>query len=186
MAFLQSFGRQMPGGGIGEMVDKSDNPEEALRSDVTGKLEINCLACHDGNPGQDMGGASGYSLQVIRGNYRWAATASCEFAYVTGSIKGLPNEYDFRVPFVSSDSKVKPPVVAYRKGAFGHNDWADFDIRRESPKQRCYFCHSNVDVRDGKTEKWISDEDVHLAAGLNCVDCHRNGLQHNITRGYAG
>lgn len=186
MAFLQSFGRQMPGGGIGEMVDKSDNPDEALRSDVTGKLEINCLACHDGSPGMDMGGASGYSINVIiRGNYRWAATASCEFAYVTGSIKGLPNEYDFRAPFVSADSKVKPPVVAYRKGAFGHNDWADFDIRRESPKQRCYFCHSNVDVRDGKTEKWISDEDVHLAAGLNCVDCHRNGLGHNITRGYA-
>ena len=185
MAFLQSFGRQMPGGGIGEMVDKSENPEEALRSDVTGKLEINCLACHDGNPGQDMGGASGYSIQVIRGNYRWAATASCEFAYVTGSIKGLPNEYDFRAPFMSNDSKAKPPVVAYRKEAFGHNDWASFDIRRESPKQRCYFCHSNADVRDGKTEKWISDEDVHLSAGLACVDCHRNGLDHNIIRGYA-
>jgi hypothetical protein len=186
MAFLQSFGRQMPGGGIGEMVDKSDNPEETLRSDVTGKLEINCLACHNGSPGQDMGGASGYAIQVIlRGNYRWAATASCEFAYVTGSIGKLPNEYDFRAPYVSADSKVKPPAVEYRKGAFGHNDGVDFDIRREAPKQRCYFCHSNVDVRDGKTEKWNSDEDVHIAAGLACVDCHRNGLDHNITRGYA-
>ncbi len=184
MAFLQSFGRQMPGGAIGEMVDKSDNPDEASRADVTGKLEINCLACHDGNPEMDMGGASGYSIQIIRGNYRWAATASCEFAYVTGSIKGLPPEYDFRSPFVSSDSKAKPPVVAYRKEAFGHNDWAGFDIRREAPKQRCYFCHSNVDVRDGKTEKWFTDEDVHLAAGLVCVDCHRNGLDHNIIRGY--
>ena len=28
MRFLQLFGRQMPGGGIGEMVDKSDNPDE--------------------------------------------------------------------------------------------------------------------------------------------------------------
>ena len=185
MAFLQSFGRQMPGGAIGEMVDKSDNPAEALKSGVTGKLEINCLACHDGSPGQDMGGASGYSINVIRGNYRWAATASCEFAYVTGSISGLSDEYDFRAPYVSANLKVRPPVVAYRKGAFGHNDWADFDIRRESPKQRCYFCHSNVDVRDDKTEKWFADEDVHLAAGLSCVDCHRNGLDHSITRGYS-
>lgn len=186
MAFLQSFGRQMPGGGIGEMVDKSDNPEEVLKSEVTGKLEINCLACHDGNPEMDMGGASGYSIQVIlRGNYRWAATASCEFAYVTGSTKGLPNEYDFRAPFTSGDSKLKPPVVAYRKEAFGHNDWAGFDIRLEPPKQRCYFCHSNVDVKDGETEKWFRDEDVHLAAGLICADCHRNGLDHNIVRGYA-
>jgi hypothetical protein len=186
MAFLESFGRQMPGGGIGEMVDKSDNPAEVLKSEVTGKLEINCLACHDSDPKMDMGGASGYSIQVIlKGNYRWAATSSCEFAYVTGSVKGLPNEYDFRAPFVSGESKLKPPVVAYRKEAFGHNDWAGFDIRREASKQRCYFCHSNVDVRDGKTEKWNSDEDVHIASGLACVDCHRNGLEHNIIRGYA-
>ena len=75
--------------------------------------------------------------------------------------------------------------MAYRKEAFGHNDWAGFDIRREPPKQRCYFCHSNVDVRDGKTEKWFTDEDVHIASGLICADCHRNGLDHNITRGYA-
>ena len=27
---------------------------------------------------------------------------------------------------------------------------------------------------------------MHLAAGLTCVDCHRNGLEHNITRGYEG
>ena len=183
MAFLQVFGRQMPGGGIGEMVDKSDNPDETVRADMTGRLEINCLACHDGHPDQDMGGASGYAIQVIRGNYRWAATASCEFAYVTGSTKGL-TAYDFRAPLAAGE-RVKSPVVSYRKDIFGHNDWALFDIRREVPKQRCYFCHSNIDVRDGKTEKWISDEDVHLAAGLTCVDCHRNGLDHNIIRGYA-
>ncbi len=186
MAFLQTFGRQMPGGAIGEMVDTSSNPEEVLKSQVTGKLEINCLACHDGSPMMDMGGASGYSIQVIlRGNYRWAATASCEFAYVTGATKGLPAEYDFRAPFVSAESKLKPPVVEYRKYAFGHNDWVGFDIRMEPPRERCYFCHSNVDIRDGKTEKWFTDEDVHLAAGLICADCHRNGLDHNIIRGYA-
>lgn len=186
MAFLQTFGRQMPGGGIGEMVDKSENPEEVLKSEVTGKLEINCLACHDGSPEQDMGGASGYSRQVMRGNYRWAATASaCEFAYVMGSVQGLPNEYDFRTPFVSADLKLKPPVVEYNKAAFGHKDWVNFDIRLEPTKQRCYFCHSNVDVQDGNTEKWCRDEDVHIASGLVCADCHRNGLDHNITRGYA-
>jgi hypothetical protein len=184
MAFLQSFGRQMPGGGIGEMVDKSENPDEALRADVTGKLEINCLACHNGSPGEDIGGASGYSIQVIKGNYRWAATASCEFAYVTGSVKGLTSDYDFRAPFTSGDTKTKPPVVAYRKEAFGHNDWASLDVHLEPTKERCYFCHSNADVQDGNTEKWFRDEDVHIAAGLVCADCHRNGVDHNIIRGY--
>jgi hypothetical protein len=184
--FLQLFGRQMPGGGVGEMVDKTDNPDEVLRAGVTGQLEINCLACHNINPGQDMGSAAGWAIQVIlRGNYRWAATASCGFAYVTGSTKGLTPDYDFRAPFVSGDSKVKPPAVEYRKEAFGHNDRVRFDVSRDIPKQRCYFCHSNVDVRDGKTEPWKADEDVHIAAGLSCVDCHSHGLQHNITRGYA-
>ena len=184
MRFLELFGRQMPGGGIGEMVDKSDNPDESLRAGITGKLEINCLACHNISPGEDMGSAAGYAIQVIRGNYRWAATASCGFAYVTGSTKGL-TDYDFRAPFVSGDSKARPPAVEYYKDTFKHNDWARFDVPKEIPKQRCYFCHSNVDVRDGKTEQWVADEDIHIAAGLTCVDCHRNGLQHNIIRGYA-
>jgi hypothetical protein len=130
-----------------------------------------------------MGGASGYAIQVIRGNYRWAATASSEFAYVTGTTKGL-NDYDFRAPFLSGDTKLRPPAVEYYKDSFKHNDWARFDVSVEIPKERCYFCHSNVDVRDGKTEQWVADEDVHLTAGLKCVDCHRNGLQHNIIRGY--
>ena len=186
MGFLGLFGRQMPGGGIGEMLDKTDNPDEILRVGITGQLEIDCLACHNINPGQDMGSAAGYAIQIIRGNYRWAATASSEFAYVTGSTKGLPESYDFREPFVSSDSKAKPPVVEYDKGVFGHNDWVRFDVPVQILKQRCYFCHSSVDIHDGMTEKWTTDEDIHLAAGLSCVDCHRNGLQHNITRGYAG
>ncbi len=29
------------------------------------------------------------------------------------------------------------------------------------------------------------NEDVHLNAGLKCVDCHRNGLDHNMTKGIA-
>jgi len=37
-----------------------------------------------------------------------------------------------------------------------------------------------------ETEKWSSDEDIHLKAGLTCVDCHRNGIDHNIVRGYVG
>jgi len=183
MGFLQYFGRQLPGGGIGEMVDTSDNPEEILRAGITGKLEINCLACHNISPGVDMGGASGYAIQIIRGNYRWAATASSEFAYVTGTTEDL-KDYDFRAPFLSSDTKLRPPAVEYYKDSFKHNDWARFDVSVEIPKQRCYFCHSNADVRDGKNEKWLADEDVHLTAGLKCMDCHRNGLPHDIIRGY--
>jgi hypothetical protein len=46
------------------------------------------------------------------------------------------------------------------------------------------FRHSDLPASGKKPEKWSQDEDVHLTAGLKCVDCHRNGLQHNIVRGY--
>jgi hypothetical protein len=104
---------------------------------------------------------------------------------VTGTTKGLPESYDFRSPFVS-DAKLRPPVVEYYKDAFKHTDWVQFDISINILKQRCYFCHTSADIVDGNTDKWLPDEDIHLAAGLTCVDCHRNSLQHNITRGYLG
>jgi hypothetical protein len=31
----------------------------------------------------------------------------------------------------------------------------------------------------------MTAEDVHLAAGLTCVDCHRHGIDHRMVRGYA-
>jgi len=184
--FLQIFGRQFPGGGIGEMLDKTDNPEETLRLGLTGQLEINCLACHNISDDEDMGSAGGYAIQVLRGNYRWAATASSGFAYVTGTLKGLRDDYEFRAPFVSEDTKLKPPTVEYYPEVFKHNDWAFFNVSTAIPKQRCYFCHSNADIHNGQTEQWKTDQDVHLTAGLKCVDCHRNGLNHKIIRGYAG
>jgi hypothetical protein len=79
-----------------------------------------------------------------------------------------------------------PPAVTYRKNAFDHKNQVFFNIVRKIPPEHCYFCHSNYDISKAGPEKWAADEDVHLAAGLACVDCHRNGLEHNITRGYEG
>lgn len=183
--FLQIFGRQMPGGGIGEMLDKTDNPEEILRLGLMGQLEINCLACHNISDDEDMGSAAGWAIQVLRGNYRWAATASSGFAYVTGTLMGLRDDYDFRAPFISSDTSLKPPTVEYYPEIFKHNDWVFFNVSTAIPNQRCHFCHSSADIRNGQTEQWSVDQDVHLTAGLKCVDCHRNGLNHKIIRGYA-
>lgn len=181
--FIQLFGRHMPGGGIGEMLEESNNPEEILRAFVTGKLEINCLICHNAHPGQDQ---AEYAVQIARQNFRWAATAACEFASVSGSTRKLPNTYDYMMPEVFDDPEVVPPAVTYRKNTFDRKNQVFFDIVRKVPNKRCYFCHSNVNVDKHGSEKWTADEDVHLAAGMSCVDCHRNGLDHNITRGYEG
>lgn len=176
--FVQLFGRHMPGGGVGEL--ESDNPDEAMRQLVSGKLEINCMSCHSADAAHDQ---AEYAAQIARQNFRWAAAATCGFASASGSAKRMPDTYDPLMPDVLDDPKLVPPAVVYRKNAFDHKRQVFFDIVRKVPEGRCYFCHSNTQVG---AERWSTDADVHLAAGLTCVDCHRNGLEHNITRGYEG
>jgi len=174
------FGRHMPGGGPGEV--SATDPDEIGKQYVSGKLEVNCLACHNAHPGQDQGGPTGYAIQVVKTNFRWAAAASCEFAEVTGSAADVPVTYD---PFMPDADESKAPRVSYNKNVFDDKGNVLVQIVREAPNHRCYFCHSDLDCGENgeKTEKWSSDEDIHLTAGLKCVDCHRNGLDHNIIRG---
>jgi len=183
--FTKIFGRQTPGGGAGE----TDDQVEVMRQYVSGKLEINCLSCHNANPHQDQGGTTGYAVQISRGNFRWAAAASSGLASVTGSASDMDVMYDpfdpFSVETAQSGTK-KPPTITYHKSIFDHENNVFFNVVREVPSQRCYFCHSNLYIGAEKTEKWSEDEDIHLKAGLTCVDCHRNGLDHNIVRGYEG
>lgn len=176
--FVQHFGRQMPGGGPGEI--DTNNPDEITRGLISGKLEINCLACHDADHAHNQ---AEYADQIARQNFRWAAAATSGFTFVSGSARNMPNNYDPLMPHPFDDPKLIPPSVTYLKDAFYYKNQVFFDIVRKVPAERCYFCHSNFDM--GK-EKWAADEDVHLKAGLTCVDCHRNGLEHNITRGYEG
>ncbi|MHC4069065.1 MAG: hypothetical protein ACYS18_08925 [Planctomycetota bacterium] len=177
--FIKAFGRQLPGG-IGEDTD-AESPDLQARWMVSGELEINCLACHDGDPGYDR---AEYATQVARENFRWAATAACGFASVRGSAKKMPETYDPFMPEILDDPKLIPPTVNYREGAFDNNKRVLLDIVKKSPDYRCYFCHSNVKLQEPDIQHRTADEDIHLAAGLTCVDCHRNGLDHEITRGY--
>ncbi|MFA5238705.1 MAG: hypothetical protein WC476_03215, partial [Phycisphaerae bacterium] len=181
--FVQLFGRQMPGGGIGEI--ESSNPDEIVRGEISGKLEINCLSCHDGDPAHNQ---AEFGDQIARQNLRWAAAATCSFASVVGKTRDMRNSYDpfMPQPLPMDDPKAIAPAVIYREGTFDQKNQVLFDIVRKMPSERCYFCHSNYDAGKDKPGKWAVDEDVHLAAGLTCVDCHRNGLEHDITRGYDG
>ncbi len=179
--FLRIFGRHIPGGSAGEI--ETENPDEIMRSLVSGKLEIDCLACHDGDPGHNQGE---YGLQVVRENFRWAAAATCSFASVSGSARDMPDTYDPMMPVPLNDPKKIPPGITYRANTFDDKKQVLFNILRETPPNRCYFCHSSMYLTDEHTEKWTGDEDIHLTAGLKCVDCHRNGINHRIVRGYEG
>jgi hypothetical protein len=179
--FLKVFGRHLPGGGVGER--ESEDPDDIMRSFVSGKLEINCLACHDSDPGNNQ---AEYGPQVTRENFRWAAASTTSFATVTGSAKDMPDTYDPVMPEPLSDPKKVPPGITYRKDVFGDQKKVLLNIKRETPANRCYFCHSSMYITDEHTEKWTVDQDIHLTAGLTCVDCHRNGIEHGLVRGYEG
>jgi hypothetical protein len=181
--FTELFGRQMPGGGPGEM--NTTVNDEILRQMIAGALEIDCLSCHDRDPAHDQ---AEYASQVARQNFRWAATASAPFAAVSGSAAKMPATFDPAMPDMVTDPDLIPqiPTVTYRANVFDHKDNVFFDVSGPVPSDRCYFCHSDINVDKYGTQRWQSDQDVHLAAGLTCVDCHREGLEHNTIRGYEG
>lgn len=180
--FVEAFGRHTPGGGIGED-EEAQSLEFFQRWMVSGQLETNCLSCHDAEPAHDQ---AEYAVQIARQNFRWAPAASSGFAQVSGSAKQMPDTYDIYFGAVLDDPKLIPPSVSYDESRFNAKGKVFFDIRREVSPQRCYFCHSTKVLYEGHTHRWTLDEDIHLAAGMTCVDCHRNGLDHAIIRGYDG
>ena len=179
--FVKLFGRHTPGGGVGEL--ETEDMDEIMREYISGKLEVNCLSCHNAEFAHNQGENF---LQIARGNFRWASAATCEFASVSGSANDMPETYDPFMPEPPEDAKKVPPTIKYRRSAFDDENKVYFNIVREVPNNRCYFCHSNLYLEAEDTEKWNMDEDIHLKAGLKCVDCHRNGIDHNIIRGYEG
>ncbi|NOY82813.1 MAG: hypothetical protein GXP31_17590 [Kiritimatiellaeota bacterium] len=179
--FLRLFGRHLPGNIDARTDGKTVDP--MARWEISGGLEIDCLACHsaDGNHNQAERAA-----QVKRENYRWAPTASSGLATVRGDAAKLPEDYD---PFVGPDPdhpEQQPPKVLYDKMRFNADDRVHFAVTRRPSPARCYFCHTNREVGPGAPRDWAVDPDVHLASGLTCTDCHRNGLDHMMVRGFVG
>ena len=179
--FVKMFGRQTPGGGAGELIDRSGDPEEVIRGMVSGNLEINCMACHDGSAAPKQ---VEYPAQIAKENFRWAAAATCDFVTVNGSAKDMPDTYDpfFEEPV--SDSAA--PLAVYDKSVSEKSSTVFLNIPKKPLKQRCYFCHSTRLNKSENSPVWISDEDVHLAAGMVCSDCHRSTPEHRVVRGYEG
>jgi hypothetical protein len=176
--FVQAFGRHTPGGGIGENTE-ADAPELFFRRLISGALEINCLSCHDAEAGHDQ---AEYANNLKRENFRWAAASTSGFATVRGAAKDVPDNYDIYSGLPMDDPKLTAPSVSYDLSRFNARGKVLFDIVRKIPNERCYFCHSTKTV--GVTDRWEAEEDIHLTSGMLCVDCHRNGLDHNMVRGY--
>jgi hypothetical protein len=182
LQFVQIFGRQMAGGGAGEE-ENIRELADLFRWHVSGSLEINCLSCHDAEFTHDQ---AEYAAQTARQNFRWAATASSGLAFVRGSAKAMPDNYDLYWGVAPDQPQDLPPQVFYDDSRFNYKQEVFFDVTRDIPIRNCYFCHSTKVIDSTRTDRWQLGEDVHLSAGMKCVDCHRNGLDHQIIRGYEG
>lgn len=167
--FLKIYYSHFPGGSYGQM--NAENPDEAIRQEISGKYEVNCLACHHNSSQEDQSMAA---LQSARQNYRWIPAASSGKAVVRGVAMSLDDYFDPNV-----DEGI---TVTYNEGVFDKEDMVFFDITMPT-NERCYFCHSNRNLNVSEVNEWTQDKDVHLQSGLNCIDCHRNSDDHIITRG---
>jgi hypothetical protein len=179
--FLKRFGGLMPGGMQDDVhADPSNFQPEWFTS---GEPEVNCLACHNRSFRQDP---AEYHMQMQMGNYAWAATAASELAQVTGSTANLPPLYDPFLPGPVDEPNQNPPEVNYHPGVFDTRSKVLMDISRQIPNERCYACHAALVENRATGNFEMLAEDVHIVAGLKCVDCHVNDLDHQMLRGAEG
>jgi len=173
--FTKQFGSHLPGGGISDPADKLADPD--ARWDISGGLEMNCLACHNQSHRQDM---TEWAKQIGRENFRWAATAAAGIGEVGGMASRLPDWWNVYVGENPDDHiYAVPPSVDYDTAQFDskHRMWFDIGKPQDSS---CLHCHSTHPVG---AQRMDVPGDVHAATGLLCVDCHRNGEDHRILRG---
>ncbi len=179
--FTLLFGRNMPGGGPAEPSDEEVLAEQQARWNVSGKAEVNCLACHNRSGRQDH---SEWAKQVLRENLRWAATAAGGVGEVGGMASRLKETWDvYDGPNLDDHEWAVVPSVKYRTVDFDSKQRYFFDLNYKPSDDRCLVCHS-VSPKDAAM--WSADADVHTAAGLKCTDCHRNDISHLMVRGYEG
>ena len=177
--FALRFGRHMTGGGILEPADEKMSPSS--RWNVSGKVEINCMGCHNASRIQNH---SEWAKQILRENFRWAASASAGLGEVGGMASRLSATWDlFDGPNPDDTEWAVVPTVRYNTSLFNSNHQVFFDIMDKPNDSRCLSCHSVTPIN---IPKQSFDSDVHSSAGLRCVDCHRNGLEHEMVRGYEG
>ncbi|WP_158222500.1 cytochrome c3 family protein [Rhodopirellula sp. MGV] len=196
-AMTKQFGGRLPGGPMGmapeateeesaedsnegEADAEAKGEEKTSRWPLTGSLEIDCMACH--------GVASSYDFNlrrehIAKENFAWAATAALHIGEVDGDVSRLKDGSD---PTDEAIQK-KMPKVTYDGRKFAADGTVFMDLVRAPDNNSCYQCHSQRTLDShGIESRWTHDQDVHLRAGMKCVDCHRNGLDHHTVRGFAG
>ncbi len=178
--WVHAFGRHLPGGDIADPEDIYAEGGPNARWEVSGKLEINCFACHSRDKLYDH---SEYVRLIARENFAWAASGALGIGDVGGMGFRVPNYWDALRGLDRDDKVYKvPPHINYDAAKFDSKKRTVLEV--DAPRnENCLNCHSVTEV--GMYHNEI-DGDVHLRAGMSCTDCHGNGLKHDIARGYIG
>ncbi len=126
----------------------------------SGVMEADCLICHQ--PEYSM---AERNRQKAALNLRWAATAGAGLAIVAGSMKdGKPVEVAYDVSRFADDGTVR----------LGSSPKTSLHLVREPRNTACMQCHEQPGWKKRGAD-YRSQGDVHLAAGLRCIDCHPAG-----------
>ncbi len=182
---VKRFGRHLPGGGYGEPTpEQIEKSPHAARWRVSGPLEIDCMICHSTDDRYDP---AERARQIERENFRWAATAALGLAVVRGEAAKLPDDFDPLAEPDPDNPTAAGPQLEWDLSRFDADNRVFFAITKRPPDERCYYCHTVRQVGQAhELEEMLEPRDVHLAAGLTCVDCHRNMMDHQMVRGYDG
>ena len=176
--FVTNFARHLPGGGVGEpgKIDATD--PKMGRMQITGALEIDCLICHQSTGGYDHEGRA----TALKGqDFRWAPTIAAGLG-TFASFRSAGSIADQWHPGRPAPTTL--PSIKYDRSKFDADNNVVFQVANRVPNGDCYYCHTSETALGD--DRWHGDLDVHLRAGLLCVDCHRNGLDHMMVRGYEG
>jgi len=197
--FALRFGSHLPGGGPLEWLKDGrrrtvteepgpDGKGTVSRWKAGGAHAVDCLACHLAAP---------YDRQerahlVRAGQFRYAPEAGAGLSAVKPATKKItPGGDEVVEPLPPSAVKPSAPgegtVAALRDASrIDVEGRVLLDITRHPPARNCQACHAARVPGSAGGAASDRDRDIHLAAGLGCTDCHRNAIDHLITRGDDG
>ena len=177
--FAYAFARQHPGGGILE----SSNDQ---RFNVTGHLANDCLVCHVDDNSYDL--QARYDQIVKKQNFKYASLVAAGVGSAERSRERLKDTWVPPDPKNPKSEGPSEPPFEYDLSRFNPQSLMTFDLTRRVSNEQCYTCHTSLDTGrpggDGLAQRWRHDRDIHLTKGMLCVDCHKHGLDHMVTRGY--
>ncbi|MCI0643395.1 MAG: formate dehydrogenase subunit gamma [Chloroflexi bacterium] len=151
------------------LADSLDGDYRGSHWDQSGVLEADCLLCH--LPGYDW---TGRTAQLKSWNLKWAATA----AGGLGAVKGRLFDPETGQPTGET------PTVVYNQRLFNEDGKVVLDISFRPADTNCMQCHGPSDMKK-RAFSWNDplNPDVHNQQGVQCVDCHPAGLDHNFAKG---